>query len=100
MAGDPAVATRFSIQSRRQRQRLREQLQTRQVCVGHVLRHPPEAAQGMRAFEVLELAPGLGRTKVARLNVRAAKVGVNLMRPLGNLTERQREWLARVVTRP
>jgi hypothetical protein len=94
-----AELARSSTQIRRERHRLRMQLRSRSVCVGHVLRHPPEAAEGMRAFEVLELAPGLGRTKVARLNVRAAKVGVNLMRPLGNLTERQREWLARVVTR-
>lgn len=75
-------------------------MRARRVCPLQVIRDPPDAAQGMRAFEVLELAPGIGRRKIERLNVRCARAGVNLMRPLGALTDRQREWLAQVVARP
>ena len=46
-------------------------------------------------WEVLLWAPGIGRTRLRALNVRAIREGhVNLAAPLGALTERQRNWLA------
>jgi hypothetical protein len=44
---------------------------------------------------VLLWTPGIGRTRLRALNVRAIREGhVNLAAPLGALTERQRHWLA------
>ncbi len=46
-------------------------------------------------WEVLLWTPGIGRTRLRTLNVRAIRDGhVNLAAPLGALTERQRNWLA------
>ena len=46
-------------------------------------------------WEVLLWTPGIGRTRLRALNVRAIREGhVNLAAPLGALTERQRNWLA------
>jgi hypothetical protein len=45
-------------------------------------------------WEVLLWAPGIGRTRLRALNVRAMRDGhVNLAAPLGALTLRQRQWL-------
>lgn len=47
----------------------------------------------MRVFELLEAAPHVGRKKIERVNLVAAAHRVNIMRPIGSLSARSREWL-------
>lgn len=85
-----------ALASRRVRQaraEIRQALANGQLCAAQLLRDPPDAIADMRTAEFLEAVPAIGRKKIERLNVRAARADVNLMRPLGRLTERQREWL-------
>ena len=57
--------------------------------------NPPAELERQMTWEVLLWAPGIGRTRLRALNVRAIREGhVNLAAPLGALTERQRNWLA------
>ena len=82
--------------TRRARAQLRNDMVAGRICVRQVILNPPPCVHGMRVFEVLELAPGIGRERTARLNVRAARVEpipVNLMREVGRIGERTRRWV-------
>jgi hypothetical protein len=65
----------------------------RQLCPVALLRDPPDAIKGMRVFEFLEAVPHVGRRRVRDLNVAAVWASLNLMKTVGELTERQTEWL-------
>jgi hypothetical protein len=63
-----------------------------------VLAAPPDELDHYLTWEVLLWTPGLGRVRVRvrSLNARALRYGhVNLAAPLGALTPRQRQWLAK-----
>ena len=65
------------------------------ITVEAVLRDPPYYLQAIRLFELLEAAPHVGRVKTRRLNMIGARQfpPINLLAPIGELSERQREWV-------
>jgi len=74
---------------------LKARLRQRTVSLREIIEDPPEAIARQMTWEVLLWAPGMGRTKLRELNRRALRQGhVNLAAPLGELTVRQRRWLA------
>jgi hypothetical protein len=74
---------------------LKTRLHRREITLREILEHPPEELERQMTWEVLLWTPGIGRTRLRALNVRAIREGhVNLAAPLGALTERQRNWLA------
>ena len=74
---------------------LKTRLRRREITLREILEHPPAELERQMTWEVLLWAPGIGRTRLRALNVRAVREGhVNLAAPLGALTERQRNWLA------
>lgn len=83
---------------KRDRGRLLRQIRAGDVTVNDLLLDPPECVRNMRAFEVVEwlaVTRRTARTRVRRLNSAAmtAQPPVNLFRPLGQLTDRERSWL-------
>ena len=61
-----------------------------------LLEQPPHEIHAQMTLDVLSWAPGVGRVRLQALNFRGARTGeVNLARPLGDLTVRQRQWLIR-----
>lgn len=81
---------------RAERARLRERVYAGDVAFADVLLDPPECMKTIRVDMALHWLVGRheeGRARVARLNLRAAAENVNLLRSLGELTPRQREWL-------
>jgi hypothetical protein len=78
---------------RLRRAALRHQLQDGSVLPANVLRDPPWFTQDWRVFELLEACPGVGPHKIRYLNGRAHHEWVNLFAPIGELTERQKDWL-------
>jgi hypothetical protein len=77
------------------RAQLLRKVQGGDVAAADVLRDPPWFMQDVRVFELLEAMPYVGRTTTRRLNAKGMQQwpGVNLLAPLGELTERQRQWL-------
>ena len=74
---------------------LKTRLRRQEITLREILEHPPAELERQMTWEVLLWAPGIGRTRLRALNVRAIREGhVNLAAPLGALTERQRNWLA------
>ena len=74
---------------------LKTRLRRREISLREILEDPPQELERQMTWEVLLWAPGIGRTRLRALNVRAVRDGhVNLAAPLGALTERQRNWLA------
>ena len=74
---------------------LKTRLRRREITLREILENPPEELERQMTWEVLLWTPGIGRTRLRALNVRAIREGqVNLAAPLGALTERQRNWLA------
>ena len=74
---------------------LKTRLHRREISLREILEDPPQELERQMTWEVLLWAPGIGRTRLRTLNVRAIRDGhVNLAAPLGALTERQRNWLA------
>jgi hypothetical protein len=59
-----------------------------------ILRDTPWYALSMRVLDLVEACPGVAEKKLRRLNMAAAAEWVNLLAPLGELTERQKNWLA------
>ena len=73
---------------------LKTRLRQRAVGLREILEDPPAELERQMTWEVLLWAPGLGRTRLRALNVRAVREGsVNLAAPLGALTARQRHCL-------
>ena len=74
---------------------LKTRLRRREISLREILEDPPQELERQMTWEVLLWAPGIGRTRLRTLNVRAIRDGhVNLAAPLGALTKRQRNWLA------
>jgi hypothetical protein len=74
---------------------LKTRLRRREITLREILENPPEELERQMTWEVLLWSPGIGRTRLRALNVRAIREGhVNLAAPLGALTDRQRDWLA------
>jgi hypothetical protein len=74
---------------------LKTRLRHRDISLREILDNPPQELERHMTWEVLLWAPGIGRTRLRALNVRAMRDGhVNLAAPLGALTARQRRWLA------
>ena len=74
---------------------LKTRLRRHQITLREILENPPDELERQKTWEVLLWTPGIGRTRLRALNVRAIREGhVNLAAPLGALTERQRHWLA------
>jgi hypothetical protein len=91
----PVRALSFANTRRSAAATLKMRLRTREISLREILEHPPEELERQMTWEVLPWAPGIGRTRLRALNVRAIREGhVNLAAPLGALTERQRNWLA------
>lgn len=73
------------------------------MFAAHVVETAPAALAHMRTLDVLlcattgKLRGKLRPQEVERLNLAAAREGVNLAVPLGRLSERQRLWLAEAV---
>lgn len=57
-----------------------------------VLRNPGHV-DIIAVHEFLDWVPGFGERRLRKLNMVAARSGVNLFTPLGELSPRQREWL-------
>jgi hypothetical protein len=73
---------------------LKTRLRQRAVSLREILEDPPDELGRYLTWEVLLWAPGIGRTRLRRLNARAMRQGhVNFAAPLGALTTRQRRWL-------
>jgi hypothetical protein len=73
---------------------LKTRLRLRDITLRDILDDPPPELHRHMTWEVLLWAPGIGRTRLRALNVRAMRDGhVNLAAPLGALTLRQRQWL-------
>ncbi len=78
---------------RMQRSALKRAIRDGTLSAAAVLRDPPWYMQSMPLHELLAEAPHVGPDKVRKLNMRAAWAGINLFRPLGETTERQRDWI-------
>jgi hypothetical protein len=75
---------------------LKRQLRHRTITLRQLLEQPPPEIHAQMTLDVLSWAPGVGRVRLQTLNFRGARTGeVNLARPLGDLTVRQRQWLIR-----
>ena len=75
---------------------LKRQLRHRTLTLRQLLEQPPPEILAQMTLDVLSWAPGVGRVRLQALNFRGARTGeVNLARPLGDLTVRQRQWLIR-----
>ena len=74
---------------------LKTRLRRREITLREILENPPAELERQMTWEVLLWTPGIGRTRLRALNVRAIRDGhVNLAAPLSALTARQRNWLA------
>ncbi len=91
----PARALGFANTRRSETAELKTRLRRREITLREILEDPPEELERAMTWEVLLWAPGIGRTRLRALNIRAVREGhVNLAAPLGALTARQRSWLA------
>lgn len=86
--------SRNSAMLRTQRRQLKERIARREVDVVDVVMDTPWYAQDMRVIDLLEAAPQIGSVTIEKLNVRAAKRGVNLLRPISRQSQYSRAWLA------
>lgn len=75
--------------------RLRARLGAGEISFADVLRDPPHYMQNELLYELLLWTPWVGRGRVRRFNMRAAHQArpVNLLAPIGELSEAQREWV-------
>lgn len=78
---------------RHDKARLRQDLAAGRIELIDVLAEPPACIRAARVFEVIEDARGIGPTTIRRLNFRAASAGINLFRPVGELTPNHVQWL-------
>ena len=79
---------------------LKSRLRRRELTLTELLAHPPAEVGHVLTFEVLLWAPQFGPWRLRMLNSRAMRYGqVNLATPLGELTDRQRQWLASEIRR-
>ena len=79
---------------------LKRRLRCGELTLAELVTHPPAEAGQALTFEVLLWAPYFGRQRLRALNLRAVRRGhVNLATPLGQLTDRQRQWLASEIRR-
>lgn len=62
-----------------------------------IMANPPDCLNTYLAISVAMLVPGVGKTRRDRIAIRAFNLGVLVTKDLGDLTERQRTILARVV---
>jgi hypothetical protein len=96
----PLQALTVANERRCAKAQLKAGLRRGDLTLAHVLADPPVELRSTLTFEVLLCARFFGREKLRALNVRALRNGhVNLAAPLGELTERQRAWLARELRR-
>jgi hypothetical protein len=91
------AAHEVSRELRSARGRLRAQLRSGEITPASVLLERPECARDMRVLDVLDASRGISGRALRRFNVAAAREWVNLLTPVGELTDRQRDWLAREV---
>jgi len=79
---------------------LKSRLRRGEVTLAAVLADPPAETGRVLTFEVLLWAPQFGHWRLRVLNSRAMRYGyVNLATSLGELTDRQRQWLAGEIRR-
>lgn len=77
------------------RAQMKAQLVSGEIDVAAVMRDTPWYALDMLVLDLLEACPGIGRDWLRRFNLRAANEWppVNLLSPLGELSERKKDWL-------
>ena len=96
----PLRALTVANQRRTATAQLKSRLRRGELTLADVIAHPPAEAGQALTFEVLLWAPYFGRQRLRALNLRAVRRGhVNLATPLGELTDRQRQWLASEIRR-
>ena len=96
----PLRALTVANQRRTATAQLKSRLRRGELTLADVIAHPPAEAGQALTFEVLLWASQFGRRRLRALNPRAVRHGhVNLATPLGELTDRQRQWLASEIRR-
>lgn len=80
-------------QHRSERHKLLRRLHGGEIDLAEVLADPPACVNRMPVHELLIHLKWMGPIKVRALNVPAARAGVNLFRPVGELTPLHREWI-------
>lgn len=94
VASQRKEALRLANVNRLARLDLLARLKTGEACAVQVLTDLPEFMESLPVHEFLLHLPRVGRYRLARFNAVALRDGnVNLLRELGELTARQREWL-------
>lgn len=73
-----------------QRAQLRQQVRSRVITARDILIAPPPEVSSLPVCDLLMWTPRLGLAIATRITTRA---GVRLNRPVGNLTDRQRQAL-------
>jgi hypothetical protein len=90
-------ACRRSATKRRAGADLRRDLHNGDVSLAEVLLDPPECIAHLPLFQVLLMGRSLGPRKLQYLNTWAMREFVNLATPLGQASQRSRQWCAKNV---
>lgn len=83
-----------SLWKRQQTATVRAALKRGHVALSSVVLDVPECVADRPAWEIVGWARGVGPSNLAVLNERAMLQRINLARPLGTLSSRQRGWIA------
>jgi hypothetical protein len=87
-------ACAVSAQVRKEQARVKRDIRLGRVSVADVLADPHGPFERVMLWRLCTFLPRFGNEKLRRLNVRAMSAGVNLLCPLGQASQRSREWLA------
>lgn len=84
-----------SNRARSARLEIHEAMRRGELCPVELVRDPPALIAHRTVLDFLKHVPGIGPVKLRMLNARGgvATPAVNLLAPLGELSDRQREWL-------
>jgi len=94
LPGSPTELAERSLQVRRAIKQQRHALATGELTIADVMLAPAAALGDRTLFEIVLMARGIGRTRLAELNTRAIDDAVNLAVTLEHADAYTRRWVA------
>ena len=94
LPGSPIELAERSLQVRRAIKQQRDALATGELTIADVMLQPAAALGDRTLFEIVLMARGIGRTRLAELNTRAIDDAVNLAVTLEHADAYTRRWVA------